>query len=1003
MDLDRNVRSGTVLMVLFAISGFAGLIYESIWTQYLGLFLGHAAYAQSFVLVLFMGGMALGAWLASRCTERLARPLAAYAAIELVVGVLAVAFHPLYRLVTDAAYEHLFPALGAGIGLDLTRYLIATLLIGAQCVLLGATFPLMSAGYLRLVPTSGGRVLAGLYFSNSFGAAIGALTATFVLLPLVGLPGAIKVGGVLSILVALAVWPHARSSSTAQRASPASASEAVAPWLILAAAAITGATSFVYEITWVRMLALALGTTLHAFELMLAAFISGIAFGGLWLRYRADRLKDVLGAAGWAQVCMGIAALGSLFVYMHAFDWVAWLIQAAGKTEQGYALFNVASGAISLAVMFPAAFFAGMTLPLLTLVLLRSGAGERAIGRVYAANTIGAIVGVLVTVHVLMPALGVRVALWLAAILDLALGIYLLARGLRGWTAHRARACIAFAVSVLIAVVALLSTRVDPLTLASSVYRIGRAELPEGSKMLFYGDGKTASVALYEAPGIEGHRSIATNGKVDAAITTLWGAPTSPDEFTMTLAAAIPLAMSPDPKSVAVIGFGSGMTAHTFLGSDRVEHMDVVEIEPLMVAASHNFGERVARVYSDPRANIVIDDAKAYLAGGARIYDVIVSEPSNPWMGGTAALFSEEFYRFIPKHLSADGIFVQWLQLYEISPDLVASVLKAMLLRFSDVQAYLTNRSDVLLVATPNGKLPSTPNIVDRDPRLKAELARIDVRSDADLREFYLLDKASLQAIASTGKLPANSDYFPILQLEAPKARFMNLSAQDVPAMQIAPWPMLEVIAGYAPMPVSRDMALVPSTAWRDSGYRIARELRSALLANAPVFAQYTHDDLLAKFNVVQAIARGCQFDKAGGEWIEASAAVAGATIPYLRAEDLHGVWIEPAWLGACRISNPQVDQVLRFHAAVGARDWQRVASEGIALLSDPRTSGLNAFRSYALGATELAALALGDFEAVPRIEASFGSSVRGFELERRWLLTFAAFHASGSGDEPGR
>ncbi|MGH8172821.1 MAG: fused MFS/spermidine synthase, partial [Rhodanobacteraceae bacterium] len=468
MSIDRNARSGTVLMVLFAISGFAGLIYESIWTQYLGLFLGHAAYAQSFVLVLFMGGMALGAWLASRRTERLARPLAVYAAIELVVGILGIAFDALYRFATEAAYAHIFPALGGGIGLDLTRYGIATLLIGVQCVLLGATFPLMSAGYLRLVPASGGRVLAGLYFSNSFGAAIGALTATFVLLPWVGLPGAIQVGGVLSLAVAVAVWPFARPTSTAQGASPTRANESVAPWLILAAAAITGATSFVYEITWVRMLALALGTTLHAFELMLAAFISGIAFGGLWLRHRADRLKDVIGAAGWAQVCMGIAALASLFIYMHAFEWVAWLIQAAGKTSQGYALFNIASGAISLAVMFPAAFFAGMTLPLLTLVLLRNGAGERAIGRVYAANTIGAIVGVLVTVHVLMPMLGVRLSLWVAALLDLALGIYLLARTAGTRAARRTRTVLAFGVSLLIATAALLSTRVDPLTLASS-------------------------------------------------------------------------------------------------------------------------------------------------------------------------------------------------------------------------------------------------------------------------------------------------------------------------------------------------------------------------------------------------------------------------------------------------------------------------------------------------------------------------------------------------------
>jgi hypothetical protein len=341
MSETRNAYTGGALMVLFAISGFAGLIYESIWTQYLGLFLGHAAYAQSFVLMLFMGGMALGAWLVSRRSAQIAKPLAAYAAVELLIGVLGVAFDPFYRVTTTFAYDALFPLVGDGMGLGLTRYAISTLLIGVQCIALGATFPLMSAGYLRLASREGGRVLASLYFSNSFGAAIGALVATFVLIPNVGLPGTVMTGGLLSVLVALLVWPLGKEPSVAIPKVAVSETRTATPWLILCASAITGATSFVYEMTWIRMLALALGSTLHAFELMLAAFVGGIAFGGLWLRSRADRWPDAVAAAGWVQVLMGIAALGSLFVYAHSFEWVAALMRGLSHTSTGYALYNV--------------------------------------------------------------------------------------------------------------------------------------------------------------------------------------------------------------------------------------------------------------------------------------------------------------------------------------------------------------------------------------------------------------------------------------------------------------------------------------------------------------------------------------------------------------------------------------------------------------------------------------------------------------------------------------
>ena len=349
--------------------------------------------------------------------------LLAYAIIEAVIGLLGLIFDALYQAGTGAAYEAMA---NSGNGGQLFKWSVAVAMVLPQCVLLGATFPLMSAGFMRLLPSNEGNILSGLYFSNSIGAAIGALASTYLLLPLVGLPGAILTAALLNIAVALAVYPLSKNWTLPAASRLRVLPKAHASLLVLAVAGMTGATSFVYEITWIRMLSLALGTTVHAFELMLAAFISGIAFGGLWLRSRADKLPSPLATAGWIQVWMGVAALGSMFVYANAFDWVAWLLKMLTRTPEGYNLYNIASGIISMLVMFPAAFCAGMTLPLLTLVLMQHGGGERVIGQVYAINTLGAIIGVLAAVHILMPLLGLKQALMWAAAVDLALGIILL-------------------------------------------------------------------------------------------------------------------------------------------------------------------------------------------------------------------------------------------------------------------------------------------------------------------------------------------------------------------------------------------------------------------------------------------------------------------------------------------------------------------------------------------------------------------------------------------------
>ena len=207
-----------VFFALFTVSGFAGLIYESIWSHYLKLFLGHAAYAQTLVLAIFMGGMALGSWLVSRYTGRIRNLLVGYAAAEFGIGVLAITFHGLFNSVTGWALDSVLPALGGTGMVDVVKWAIASALILPASLLLGTTFPLMSAGVIRLYPDSGGRALAMLYFTNSLGAAIGVLASGFLLIAEVGLPGTILTAGILNITLALVVWAwRSAFPSSAQR------------------------------------------------------------------------------------------------------------------------------------------------------------------------------------------------------------------------------------------------------------------------------------------------------------------------------------------------------------------------------------------------------------------------------------------------------------------------------------------------------------------------------------------------------------------------------------------------------------------------------------------------------------------------------------------------------------------------------------------------------------------------------------------------------------------
>jgi predicted membrane-bound spermidine synthase len=966
--MNREVR---LLFALFALSGFTGLIYESVWSHYLKLFLGAAAFSQSFVLAAFMGGMALGAWLASRWSARLANPLAAYGWIEAAIGAAALVFHELFVLLTQVSLDHVIPALGSPGAVGLYKYALCVLLIVPQTVLLGMTFPLLSGAVIRRGPQQSGHHLAMLYFTNSIGAAIGALASAFVLIGWIGMPGTMRLGGALNVALAAAVLSIARRREPAAVAAGPSAATALAGGrvarLFLVAAFVTGLASFIYEIVWIRMLALVLGSSFQAFELMLSAFITGLALGGLWIRRRIDGIADPVRFSGIVQILMGLAALATVFVYHWTFDWMAWVLGVLQRRDSAYPLFHLFSHALAFAVMLPATFLAGMTLPLFTHVLLRTGRGERAIGQVYAANTLGAIAGVIVAVHVLMPGVGLKLALVLGTVADMLLGAWLLRYSQA--PSRKRHALAAVLVGMLAATATARAAILDPERLSSGVFRYGQAE-PDFGKVVFYRDGKSASVAVRGREG-SGTLTILTNGKPDAGLVLDLRLPPTPDEYTMTLLAALPLLIKPEAKTYAIIGWGSGLSAETVLSHAGPQSLDNVEIEPAMFEGARVFSKRVARSYNDPRSHVYFEDAKSYFARHGKLYDVILTEPSNPWVNGVAGLFTTEFYRDTKRYLAPGGLFVQWLQGYEFSDRLMGSVLAALGQNFTDYEIYESNPGDLIIVAVAQGEVPRPNPLPRKEAAFTEALRRLGIERTESISARSLGHKRQIEPLLAALSPPVNSDFHPYVQLEAPRARFEGTTARGVQSLAVAPLPVLQMIGGAPTWYLE-----APAPPY-DPSVRIRTQ--STAVEVARLLLDRTADPLRSpdKFatEVALVLRRGDALcgDAPSRIAIDQLHVAAETTIGHVAPEQERALWIERRWL-RCAPRSAALKERLDVYAAVAARDPGAMETRARALLEGPARGG-DVWGRYLLSVAMLGAGAAGKPAEVRDLWRRYGAT----------------------------
>ena len=759
-----------LFLLAYTCSGMAGLIYEVTWTRLLTLYVGHTTAAASAVVAAFLGGLAIGAAIGGRVASRLAPRdcVRVYALLEVVVAVAALllplelqAFTPLLRWAyADGDAGWLF---------SLVRLTSCVVMVFVPATALGATFP-MAVRWMAERSARPARQAGLLYALNTVGAAAGALLAGFTLIPAIGLAWTTRVGVGASLFAAacaflVAQWapagaeaaapaPAARGAErkgrrAAPTASPATAS--VPLWLPALVLGVSGCASLMHEIVWTRILALLLGPTTYAFAAALAAVITGVALGSAIGSAVVGRTPH---PARWLAGALAGAAITSAWTSALAGGWVPRYVahQMATSAWVLDQLFREGSLLTALLVI-PTAICFGAAFPLALALPVRGSEGEPAgssaarFGIVYAINTIGAVTGSLLAGFVLVPLIGLQGTLTLVSVTVVAIATLAVA------ASHltRSSTMTAAAGGIVVLAVAIFSPPWDRALLASGSYLyapympkdLDLEMMLKAGSLLYYREGASATVSVKQ---LTGTTTLAVDGKVDASNRS--------DMLTQKLIAHLPLLLHDAPKDVAIVGLGSGVTLGAAL-RHPIAHADVVELSAEVVEASAFFADDNGEALRDPRTRLLVGDGRSHVLLADRQYDVIVSEPSNPWIAGVAALFTREFFAAARARLAPGGIICQWAHTYNISDGDLRSIVATFTSVFPDATLWLVGSDDLLMVASNAPLAPRLGNLARSWNRagVAADLATVKVSDPFSILSLYGGGAAELQAYAAGADL----------------------------------------------------------------------------------------------------------------------------------------------------------------------------------------------------------------------------------------------------------
>jgi spermidine synthase len=816
-----------VILACFFVSGASGLVLEMLWTRMLTLVFGSTTLAVSTVLTAFMGGLGLGSYLAGKVADRLRHPVRTYALIEAAIGV--------YALLIPAAmafYPDLNRWLWTVFGdryalLSVLRFVASAGLLLIPTTLMGATLPILAKHFVQH-PWELRRVglrIGTLYSVNLFGAVAGAFVAGFVFLPSWGvratniMAASFDLSLAAAILIARRLPRFTEAGTTGRDAmdqllekaaaeGQIAAREALPPVAVvtplsrrvaLGAFAVSGATAMTLQVLWTRALAVLIGSSVYSFTLILLAFLVGLGSGSALFGRISQRTRHPV---RWlAGLHLGIAAaIGLSYLVTDRLPLVfTWLLESASF---GVDAVLICQFALACITVLPTTILMGGVFPLTARIATATlDTVGKDIGTAYALNTVGAIVGSFVSGFVIVPMLGLQRGIYLVT--TAGLGLAALLYGVAPGLARRQR-MLGVGVAVVMAVIGLELPRWNLMLFSSGFFRVSIAREYIYRKihkkewkfpsLAFYEDGIATTVSVDQWGKT---LSLKNNGKVDAS-----NEGDMPTQITVGL---LPLLLYPggQPPKVALIGYGSGVTAGA-ITQYPIASLELVELEPaILYRASHLFDDVNHRPQENPKVTVHAGDGRNFLTQRTDRFDVIVSQPSNPWLTGVSNLFTREYFQDVKRRLAPGGIFCQWAQLYELAPWNIKTIYRTVRDEFRYVYVFAAEdlSSDTILIASET-PLKLDLNAVERalaHPETRAEAKRGLLESPHDVFAYLLLAPDEVESF-TTGS-PINTDDNARIEFSAPRDLLGYAKFDPYLAKVYGPlWPyghLSEIISGY--------------------------------------------------------------------------------------------------------------------------------------------------------------------------------------------------------------
>lgn len=734
----------------FLLSGAASLMYQVVWLRYLALQFGNTTLAAATLLAVFMAGLGLGALVFGRWSDRFRRPLQVYALAEVGIALIALASPTLLSSI-DVVYVSLYRNLGSQpVGFALGRALLAAVLLLPPTLLMGGTLPLMIravTGHSRAV----GRASGLFYGINTAGAVLGTLTAGFVTIRLLGLWATLLLAAGGNLVAALGALAASRPRPSAGDEGPVPGAAETPRWLLALFFAM-GATSLAYEVLWTRILVFYLGSSTYAYSLMLLLVLLGIAAGSLLASSWVDRLGSALSGLVVVEAAIGFFTPAQAWLFSRFNDL---LVTTTGLVRpSAYEGVAVAQLLALVPVLGPPTLLMGISFPLAVRAVNRTfGRLGGDVGRVYGANTLGAVAGSLVSGFVLIPVLGTQNALLGIGAVNVLLGVWLYRR--QGGSAGGRLLWLAPALAL---APGLLLPR-DAVILSAGMFREDRKE-----DLVHFHEDAQASVTIRRIRDErEPYLSLELNGVNVAG--------TSPDLYAVQkMQGHLPLLLAEDPSRVVHIGFGSGGTAWA-VSRHPVEEIRIVEISPEVIRASDRFFPEINHgVLRDPRVRVEINDGRNFLLATPETFSAVLSDSIHPRYAGNGSLYSLEYFRLVRDRLEKGGVASMWLPTYSLTTSNYAMILKAFQEVFPATAVwYETSAPNSFTIVTGKveGPLWSWEG-VDRafdHPAVREDLADLGLSAPEDVLSLLMARSRELEPWLA--EVPPHVDDLPAVEYES--------------------------------------------------------------------------------------------------------------------------------------------------------------------------------------------------------------------------------------------